>query len=284
MVAALYAEQLASLSLKLQEINRARELLLSQIADLEEASRTVQHEYNNTFNKASAIATLPNEIISSIFEETHGLELLVSQVTPRWRDVALNTPKLWANVYVDASEEKAANLGALYLTRLKGLPFAITIVNSSEESKHVALFGRLLTEHIAHCRHVKISRNCDILIDILIPISAPLLETFDVSSSYHPQEDSFQLADIFRGGAPVLAVVRLTAMPLCLPPLGSVTTLRLLNLWHDSHMTGDRWREILVSLTRLTSLEVEGDFMRNCMRGPTVTLSALRILRICAPD
>ncbi|KZP18313.1 hypothetical protein FIBSPDRAFT_933572 [Athelia psychrophila] len=290
MLAALYAEQLASLCLKLQEINSAREHLLAQLADLEKASRTMQHEYNTIFNNASAIATLPNEIISSIFEEEPGLELLVSQVTHRWRDVAISTPKLWSDININLSKDKAVHISALYLTRSKGLPFDLSIVHAiGGINKSVALsVGQMLVDHIAHCRRIKIkyaSRNtinCNILLDFLIPVSAQRLESFDVTFAHHPREGSFQLADMFKGGAPVLAVVRLSKMPFCLPPLGSVTTLRLVELHPDSHIMGDRWRDVLVSLTRLISLEVEGDIMTSWITGSAITLPALRTLRIGA--
>ncbi|KZP18276.1 hypothetical protein FIBSPDRAFT_893618 [Athelia psychrophila] len=291
MVAALYAERLASLSLKLREINSAREPLLAQIADLEETSRAVQHEYNIILNKASAIATLPNEIIASILEETRGLELLVSQVTHRWRDVAIDSPKLWSNIQVNLAKEQAVNLSALYLTRSKGFPFNLTIVNNiGGINEHVALFGQMLADHIAHCRHLTIdysSRDCNILLDFLIPVAAPLLESLDMTyCDYRPHDNSLgpgpRMADILRGGAPVLASVHLSQMPCCLPPLGSVTTLRLLELRPDSGIIGNKWHDVLVSLTRLTSLEVEGEIMASWIQGAAITLPALRTLRICA--
>ena len=95
----------------------ARDILLAQLAELETATRKVQDNYNYVFNKSSAIEKIPNEILTSIFEEAHspkgGLEVQASQVTRRWRDITINTPRLWSRIDLSVDTLQKVELVAL---------------------------------------------------------------------------------------------------------------------------------------------------------------------------
>ena len=102
-----------------------RDTTLSGISDIETriqktaqgvtntSSERVGIEYAHVQNTLAPISSLPSELLSAIFEAGYFLppspainnsalpfETTVSQVTARWRDVALSTPKLWTRIYI----------------------------------------------------------------------------------------------------------------------------------------------------------------------------------------
>jgi len=86
-------------------------------------------------NSVTPISHLPAEILSRIFElvlederqgeQTHSLpqKPRLTQVCSHWREVALDTPKLWS--YIDSDYGKAAN--AAYFTRSKQSPLHVVL-------------------------------------------------------------------------------------------------------------------------------------------------------------
>ncbi|KAF7986643.1 hypothetical protein HWV62_26466 [Athelia sp. TMB] len=282
MVTSPYAQQLEPLSLKLQEMGAAREMLLAKLADLEAAMRIVQHDYNVIFNSASIMAKIPDEILATIFEQAHscedGLELQVSQLTHRWREVALCTPRLWCKVRV--SSYKQADLAALYLDRSKGLPFDLTISIKSTDDE--ALFCGMFLNRIHLCRRLTINLKSDLpkeerdFVDHLVSATLPLLKSFEMSCLYGAP------TDIFTGGTPLLTDVRLSKSLHCLPPLHSITTLRLVGV--HTYSGPEKWRDMLLSLTSLISLEVvDGIEILNQWESPAVIkLPALQSLCVKA--
>lgn len=249
-----HVQPLELLALKLQKMHAARNMLLtqSQLADLEAATRIVQQEYNTAFNKTSTIETLPDDIISIIFEQVHQSNdknscqvLAESQVTRRWRGVAIDTPKLWSTLYLSVHQLQSIDLVDLYLSRSKSIPSDLTIKEvllreKSLELDCVAAFGDLLRDHIHRCRHFYceiVTMECiQAILDPLVLASAPLLESFDVHMEDF-SSNSLDTTNIFMGGTPMLAVVQLRDSPGYLPPFHSVTNLHLYNFKHDITIT-----------------------------------------------
>lgn len=296
MVSAPIADQLACLSLRLQEIDAARDALLVKIADLDATSQAVQAEYNSILNNAAAIARLPNDILVSIFKEVRGsknghLSLgVLTQVTRRWRDVAIGTSKLWSNIIVTKSQ--GFELCALYLARSRVVPFDLK-VSISQEHKDITALAQLLRDHIKRCCRLtivfQVKTDANIILNTLVSVTAPLLESFD--ASYQPTkltQDPYSknLTKILVGGAPLLTKVRLSGTPCCLPPLDSATSLHLLNVHNASHLSNEQLRDAFLSMKRLTLLEVEGQISLSDAwpHDDEVELPELRTLRIGAHD
>jgi hypothetical protein len=103
-------------------------------------------------NRGAGTYNLPSETLSAIFEaglpetpktrergraswfdqseeRTTPFELLVSSVSRRWRNVALQTPRLWTVLVIDALG-LTHDLYDLYLHRSKMCPLDITLVGS----------------------------------------------------------------------------------------------------------------------------------------------------------
>ncbi|KAF7979555.1 hypothetical protein HWV62_41824 [Athelia sp. TMB] len=142
--------------LKLQDMNSAPETPLAHPTDMEAACQFEQPECNHISKKTPVVERLPYEILAYIFEEVHspGLELVLSQVTPQWRDIAVNTPKLWCTIYLRVDRPKQLEFAALYLTRSKGIPVDITVTHCLDDNQHAVVYAELLADHIHHCRQL----------------------------------------------------------------------------------------------------------------------------------
>jgi hypothetical protein len=107
--------------------------------------------------------------------------------------------------------------------------------------------------------------DCDALDDsvfvvraLLANLSAPILESFDLKLSSRMDGQDGDAFEIFEGGALRLLPIDIRGIHpfTCLPPLSSVTTLRL-GAGPDK-MSGDEFLDILRSCVTLISLDIEG--------------------------
>ncbi|KAF7979622.1 hypothetical protein HWV62_41958, partial [Athelia sp. TMB] len=292
-IVARYSQQLiASLALKLQEIDDKRRSLFAQIADLDIAWRAVHAEYSSTVNEAAAIAILPDEILASIFEEAHSseqsIEMCISQVSHRWREVATNTPKLWTDIHVEA-EHRKLEMATLYLKRSKAVPFDITVCIPWYRPD-IETLERLFAEHISRCHRLTIvlETNADNgIFHFLQNASAPLLKHIKVSCSQGTREQILWFTGptpIFTSGAPMLQTLRISSFPWLLPTLESVTALSLCDIHPNSYLSPENLRSTLLALRSLAILEVNGEIAAAWSSAEAVELPALRTLKLAAGD
>ncbi|KAF7986560.1 hypothetical protein HWV62_26300 [Athelia sp. TMB] len=276
--------------IKLQDMCDAQGTPPAQHLDLDAACQVEQPECNHIPHKTSVIERLPHEILACIFEEAYslenGLELLFSQVTSQWRNVAINTPRLWRSIHLLVDRPPPPELAALYLTRSKVTPIDITVTQNLYDDQNGAFYGKLLADHIHRCRRLKLSvysmESARTILDFLVVASAPLLQTFDA----YLKSEQQPAIQILLGGTPVLAVMHLRASAGFLPPLYAVTTLHIHNIQFASLIELEHWRDILSSLTHLVSLVINGDFLASPIwtSGASITLPALRTLEINVVD
>ncbi|KAF7979554.1 hypothetical protein HWV62_41822 [Athelia sp. TMB] len=268
----------------------ARETPPARLACLDTAFQDEQHEHNHTPKKISVIERLPYEVLASIFEDAHspdsGLELLWSQVSSQWRSTAIATPILWRTIQLLVDRPDQFELATLYLARSKATPIDITVTQGPDDSQHAVAYGKLLCDHIHHCRQLKFCisslESAGIILGFLVMASAPLLQSFDahLPSGYQPADQ------ILMGGTPMLAVMHLRASASFLPPLHTVTSLHIHNIRSDSRIELQHWRDLLSSLPHLISLVINGNVVVFPVwtSGPSVTLPALRTLEITIVD
>lgn len=291
MVPPTYAQQLKSLSLKMQEMRSARRRLVAQLADLDAEYRAAQREYDFIRSNASPIGTIPNEILAIIFEEMHSFryyygqfELHLSQVARRWRDVAINARSLWSEIDIYVNKPQKIELISLYLSRSKSAPFDLTARENLHDNNCQVILGQLLADHIHHCRQLRFkfcSMECArAILDFLAVAHAPLLESFDVEYLFTNLE--VLPATILTGGTPMLTHMNLAEARFYLPPLYNVTSLYLNFAVENSFIDTQELKDIFSSLTRLVSLMIEGGIVNYWMPGPPVTLPALQTLRMVA--
>jgi len=256
------------------ELPESRTLVKTQIAE------------HRDINSSAAVASLPDEVLAMIFEagasrQAEDFEdnrfyfsLLVSQITHRFRTIAIATPSLWT--YIDIHLAEHTSLLDLQLQRSKSCTLDICIHDiylprntTFKEEAHIQLFMNKIILHAANLRRLAIRAfRPSFVKDVvshLYNISVPNLEDFCVildEESYTPQE--WLGSDnkcIFDGGAPNLSSVSLSGISIycCQTPWAAVTTLSL-DADSETYMpiTYVRFAETLRALSSLRQLSLIG--------------------------
>ena len=176
-------------------------------------------------NKGAGTYYLPSEILSAIFEagitktpetrekgsllekRTTRLELLVSSVSCRWRNVALQTPRLWTDLIVNVLG-LTHDLYDLYLHRSKLCLLDITLdcffTSSWDASDCAKRHLERLIPHVGRWRKLIVrSGYIGSRLSALSNLCAPSLETLvlDFIPNQPPE------IELFSGGAPRLSSV-----------------------------------------------------------------------------
>lgn len=155
--------RIESISAQMNKIEATRVPLLSKLAELNAALRDLQYECNTIVNQLAPVASLPNEVLSEIFETLHALqdgsdefipfaecaraEAVVSHVTRHWRHVALETPRIWTRI-VRRSKQKPLEKMQVYLVeRSKTVPIRV-----AQSWRLWTLTGHIWQMRLAHKR------------------------------------------------------------------------------------------------------------------------------------
>lgn len=293
--------QEAELSLQVQALVRSLADVRIRIAEMQCVNRNAV-----TYN-------LPNELLSSIFEiglswspflstkPTRGgliedkwsslptpFEIVVSSVSRRWRNVALQTPRLWTQVYINVAQS-THELLELYLCRSKMGLLDITLSRRKPRWEHDRnLVGRdaiVVTECKRYLEqlipHVGRWRKCSIMQDEsfsdaladLAYLYAPALETLFLEGG------SGSLMQIFSAGAPRLSSVELAGTRL-LPPLQAVKYLKF-HLHNHFPLSHAQFREVIQPMCSLTRLYLESGIVKESPAGhPPIYLPSVIALEI----
>src|ERR1700676_2148959 len=122
---------MTSLNVNVQDEARTDRLLVKK--------RIIEDPQNDCLiDHIAPIYSLPDEILADIFEVGHtplspipapraglAFEILVSQVTRRWRNVAICTPHIWSRIEI--SPTTGRHLVAVYLRRSGVVPLDLFI-------------------------------------------------------------------------------------------------------------------------------------------------------------
>lgn len=294
-------KRLSSLLRRIKQIHLAQEKLAAEL-------EIVQAAYNALYNGTAAVSSLPDEILSTIFETGHRLqaskdhfELLASHVTRHWRAVALATPEIWAKIQ-RANYQQELDPIAAYLRRSKTVAFDLTInigrvctyyadeykEELIEEFDDMAPFCNLIAAHMGRCRRLFISPDnaWDLVrvLDFFSSSAAPILKSLHVSPSKDQSIVYDRSHQIFAAGAPRLNTVYLASATLraCHPPLETVTALHLKGCMKNEF----RWlHDTFSGMPRLTHLELHCVASSSPWPPETeIHLPTLRALRIVVLD
>jgi len=238
-----------------------RENLVRRLEVVDREIINVQAEYGAIYNKDAPILSLPAEVTCLIFLEAfstlefnkevdrlqvHLTEVAISHVCRQWRSAAIGLPILWSSFYYHGPSATDATLNRfkVYLERSKSntlelwfdlkrrirdcqihsaiLDQAIAVVSRwrlvsifSDENL-TDIVGRLKTLHAPNLEHLAVCPN------LVFPKDDPSPGVLDfVVKSLEPH--------ILTEGAPKLISVWLDlSTPIsCLPPISTVTTLRI---------------------------------------------------------
>ena len=278
---------------------------------LEARLLSMRRQRNSLINQIAPISSLPNELLSAIFEHCHPpspslrtgppIEIVLSHINQRFRDIAMNTRLLWARIEV--SFRTPFDKVIAYLQRSRTSPFDLYIdldtnLGSGSDLRlgtDVQLYTisewETIMSYMTRCRRLSARCNEPNVVDGMIiklhMVDAPLLQSLQIECSYEEVEHhTGAYRQIFGGGAPALTAVRLKGWGVhqCLPPLAGVTSLTLLeSSW------GTAWsdlRDILGGCLSLTHLVFGYIFTEDIPDNfeSTIILPTLRSLGISTHD
>jgi hypothetical protein len=251
-------DYLSSLAHRIQQTNNARAGTIREVERLDALLAQMQAKFNDLSNRAAPVASLPNEILSTVFEagclslpspSLSSFEITVSHVTRHWRDVAMNTPSLWTVIAI-LNRKYVLDMVEAYLARSKSLTLDISI-HLATKSPSTDSVMRAIILHIGRWRSFLVV--CDplwwhfsIMVKSLHSCCAPRLESVEIvsyefgwgvdvedASVYDGgdagEEDGSNACEIFTGGATLLKTVRMKGICLfdCLPAPSMVTSLHI---------------------------------------------------------
>jgi hypothetical protein len=219
-------------------------------------------------------------------------EIVVSSVSRRWRNVALQTPRLWTRVYINVAQS-AHELLDLYLDRSKMCSLDITLSRRKlrwersrdlmgSEPKAIIEFKQYLERLVPHVGrwrepNVKSGDRSMPLFGVLAALAhlyAPALETL-VLDGYR----GLSLRKIFSAGAPLLSSVELIGV-FFLPPLEAVKHLKL-HSGHRCQLSHAQFRDLIQPMRSLINLNLESRIISGSAPAyPTIDLPSVISLEI----
>ena len=238
----------------------------------------LQRQRNSFTHQRASISSLSNALLGAVFEYSYlsppslrtrlPIEIVLSHVNRRLRDVAVNTGSLW--IRIEVFFRTPFNKVISYLQRSGSSPFDLFFdidmdISPSQWDPYSHMYTvaewDTIMSYMSRCRNFSLRCNePDIVDDIIISLhttNAPVLRSLEIECNHRTYELYREpCRKIIDGGAPALTVVRFDGWALhqCLPPLTGVTSLTLLQAtwriqWSD-------FRDILCGCLALTHLVI----------------------------
>jgi len=295
-------QRLVHLRATIDQLEITEDHLELQLAEVRARKYGFRVEYAELTNSNAAIACLHDEVLAEIFRHLDGgwrdgLPLLVraSQVTRRWRTVALSVPSLWNIIELrptSHSQRYQTELIKEYLAR-SGVGL-LDIYIYMCENQDVGPVVDLLVPQINRWQRLVVESADEPAVQAFVRslrnLSAPCLERLEIDLDIDEEQNQFLWRGESRtlgGGVPSLYYLgtRGINMQRWLPPLGGVKSVYIADCYSATLLSYSRFREILTALTSLTHLEVEG--MVNCSEEDDVGLIEMPfLLSLCVlpPD
>ena len=177
---------------------------LQIIHDVEARLLCMRRQRNSLKNQIVPISSLPNELLITIFEHCYppspssrtgpAIEIVLSHVNQRFRDIAMNARLLWSRIEV--SFRTPFDKVIAYLQRSMNSPFDLYIdidtnLGSRSDSQldpdvHLYTISEweIIMSYMARCRRLSARCNDPYIIDDLINglhmVNAPLLQSLQI--------------------------------------------------------------------------------------------------------
>jgi hypothetical protein len=182
-------DYLTLLAGRILETESARANALREFKRLDDLLTTMQTNFNKLANRAAPVYSIPNEILSAIFEAAcfprsrwplDFFEIKFSHVTHHWRDVAVNTPRLWTEIKVFGMKNSLDMVEA-YLTRSKSIPLDMKVYLTIRSQSTPSVI-QAICSHVGRWRRLSVACGAShrellsLLFRSLHSQSVPLLE------------------------------------------------------------------------------------------------------------
>lgn len=259
---------------------------VQQIEDARRALSRANARIGALKNYNTPIYSLPNELwlyivklaqqssSTSLFdEETLPLEIAMSHISSRWRDVVISAPTLWTHIG-SASMQWTTKLLGMYLRRSQPCPVTVILrPGRSVESDKNKLVQ--LVHHVDRFEDLTLTYGAgaeSYYSQVLKSLQAPKLKALRLHWTGHPQKIS-----LFTGGAPLLSVLYLNDCILNESTILSAVTMFRQRISHAMNPLSWPVKLALSQMTQLTKLEVCVDDLREV--GP-FDIPSLRFLAL----
>ncbi|KAF7969881.1 hypothetical protein HWV62_25673 [Athelia sp. TMB] len=251
-----------------------------QLEELEKQIQVAQRELNSLHNSDASISTLPDEVLTMVFEE--GMHLngdspchfgsLASHVTHHWRSVALAAPRLWSKIrWREPCTEQEMERVSTFLSRSGTSPIEIRFRPYDTSCQAIPPeFVQLTRGHIRHCVHISIwDIHPNYLTKVLEDIfcyPAPMLRSIDLGLDEAYEPEPLLNTYLFPLGAPLLTIAHLSSIHVsdfvfCLPAFENITTLRLIDFCINDKEEKEcaSFRDTLMAMPALYYLDLRLD-------------------------
>ncbi|KAH7929990.1 hypothetical protein BV22DRAFT_95991 [Leucogyrophana mollusca] len=230
------------------------------------------------------ISTPPDSVAENLRDIRRSPELVVSQVSRRWRAVAIGTRSLWANIRLYSGQSQ--DLLAMYHERCGQHLLRIQCVHPlGHEQAESTRISKFIVAAINQCRSLNVwfpPNTCQFLFPQIRDLRAPFLQELTLVDRHF----GVSQLPLFTKGLPSLLSAELQGVdPTSLQSPSGLSLVRSLNLSQTTlrDMEAAAFVGFLQSLPSLSSLTLDGDPV-NFQNGSTpfdvITLPSLQSLHI----
>ncbi|KAF5316823.1 hypothetical protein D9619_006889 [Psilocybe cf. subviscida] len=209
---------------RLEQIDKLQSELQEAIQKLEDEKRTLTNHFAVYLNIVSPMSRLPEDILRDIFilclpherqatMSNTEAPILLTQVTSRWREVAVTTPRLWASIHIvipstapafDSAYDSAtgARISLMEVAKMRAVAVADWLAKSGSLPLDISLFEQdvyprseyaayivpILLPFAKRWQKLKLDVPASSVEEIkaLLPADTPILQSIDV----HPHRDA----------------------------------------------------------------------------------------------
>jgi hypothetical protein len=271
-----------------------------QIMYLESTITDIHHVLQFLRNNLTPFHRIPAEIVCQIFgfvQDTAADSIAeafrLSQVCPRWRNIANSYSRLWSNISIS---EKPLHIEAYKECINRSARHALTMrisgllpVEPGRSNKALKILSDLLKEHSVRIQHIEaeISKGRWQMLPVIIGSVLPNLKSFKYCSDVQ-QIRALLPGDMCGGNLKKLRVLDLTNVIIRseLIKFRGLTSIRLASTTDSGVMLTDEFFNLLINCPRVKSLELARYVFRDTADGtrPPIPLHSLKNLSFVSAD
>ena len=262
-----------------------RQAIIPEIDPSKASTRAVKYR----LNELAAISRLPCEVLAAIFSflvfawnegSGHLAWIYVTHVCRRWRETALNHPRVWNRINLT----KLTPVGMVeILSRAKMAPLHLEAASHIWERERLEAFETQLEAHISHTRHLKFSGYQLSTVIKRLESPTPILEYLSLSHSSHIDRlpPAIIPDNLFNCTAPSLTTLQLMGYDIDWksPLLKGLRILEVLDLSARARPELNDWLDALNEMSQLKELSLRSAtpvaLFTNPLISRTVTLPSL---------
>ncbi|KAH7884538.1 hypothetical protein F5I97DRAFT_1467854 [Phlebopus sp. FC_14] len=232
-------KEVAKLTAQISALESRKQVLVKESFEVQYSIRSLQSRVAHITNETAPVSRLPSDVLAIVFEETRCLlsqwvgvrrplpiEVQLSHVCARWRQVALSTPSLWTTIRMPILHKEIAI--KTYLQRCNECPLSIHLGPQMSDHWLMGVFSSWLIPRIAQFRELILDtedrQELYTVLELLANTAAPRLKRLKITGHDPVRgQGSLPRVELFKQGAPLLSDIRLSAIPITFPQSSAAT-------------------------------------------------------------